>query len=275
MAIRRFWAREPSSRIRPLLLKKLYPYIPQLTQNPGVLKLFFGYKLTETDSPFYSHLLRWQNTSRLTAFFSESMNRELKDYDPVAELESLLPESFSRWSGLAKAQWLEINIFMSEYLLSSQGDRMAMANSVEGRYPFLDHRIIEFAAQLPPDLKLHGLTEKFILKKMMKGRLPDTIVNRPKQAYRAPITSTFVKNKPHYFNNILSEERLRESGIFDPDTTARLLKKLEEASSSSEMDNMALTGIISTQLLDDLFIRNRKELTAQMPENCTIITDNK
>ncbi|MCD6202256.1 MAG: asparagine synthase C-terminal domain-containing protein, partial [Bacteroidales bacterium] len=273
MTIRRFWAREPSSRIRPLLLKKLYPYIPQLTQNPGVLKLFFGYRLTETDSPFYSHLLRWQNTSRLTALFSDSIKRELKDYDPVEELSGLLPGQFSRWSSLAKAQWLEINIFMSEYLLSSQGDRMAMANSVEGRYPFLDHRIIEFAAQLPPDLKLHGLTEKFILKKMMKGRLPDTIVNRPKQAYRAPITSTFVKNKPEYFHNILSEEHIREAGIFNPENIARLLKKLEDSPASSEMDNMALTGIISTQLLDKLFIRNKKKLTEQIPENCIIITD--
>ena len=76
----------------------------------------------------------------------------------------MLPRDFDRYDHLGKAQWLESVIFMSGYLLSSQGDRVSMANSVEGRYPFLDYRVIEFAATLPSDYKLHGLNEKFILK---------------------------------------------------------------------------------------------------------------
>ena len=274
MTIRRFWARQPASRLRPLLLKKLYPYIPQLNRNPGVLKLFFGYKLSETGSPFYSHLLRWHNTSRLTNFFSADLRKQTDDYDPVADLGHQLPEGFAKWSDLAKAQWLEVNIFMSEYLLSSQGDRMAMANSVEGRYPFLDHRIMEFAAELPPDMKLHGLTEKFLLKKMMKGKLPDVIVNRPKQAYRAPIASTFAEYDPPYLQELLSPEKIRETGIFDPETTSLLIKKMSSGNTSSEMDNMALTGIISTQLIHEMFIKNKRDLTAESPRNCSVIIDN-
>src|SRR5450756_2592721 len=94
------------------------------------------------------------------------------------------------WSDLAKSQYLEATIFMSSYLLSSQGDRMAMGNSVEGRYPFLDYRVMEFTNNLPDSFKLNCLNEKFILKKLSKGKIPSSITNRPKQAYRAPIASS-------------------------------------------------------------------------------------
>ena len=125
---------------------------------------------------------------------------------------------FHAWDRLSKAQWLEIMLFMSGYLLSSQGDRVAMANSVEGRYPFLDYRVIEFAATLPPDFKMHGLNEKYILKKMMEGRLPESVLKRPKQAYRAPIANSFLSSSPHiYVNELLSENGLKETGLFNPE----------------------------------------------------------
>ena len=96
---------------------------------------------------------------------------------------------------------------MSGYLLSSQGDRMGMAHSIEGRYPFLDHRVIEFCMSLDPDLKLKGLNEKYLLKKMMKGRLPDAILERSKQAYRAPIKSVFIsESMPADLNYALGGE---------------------------------------------------------------------
>ncbi len=271
--IRRFWARQPDSKLRPSLLQKLYPYIPQLSQRPGALKLFFGYKLTETESPFYSHLLRWHNTSRITGFLSEDFQKQSNHFDPFEEISKTLPERFHTWSALSKAQWLEINIFMSEYLLSSQGDRMAMAHSVEGRYPFLDHRIMEFAAKLPPDYKLHGLTEKYLLKKMMKGRLPDIIVNRSKQAYRAPIASTFITNTPEYLHELLSEQNIKESGIFNPEMVKALVNKTASGGISSEMENMALTGIISTQLVYQLFIDNKRKLPANEPRNLHVVVD--
>lgn len=274
MLIRRFWARQPKSKIRPLLLRKLYPYIPQLNQRPGVLNFFYGYRLTDTDSPFYSHLLRWHNTSRLNRFLSGDFRAELTGYDPVQELLETIPESFHQWSALSKAQWLEVNMFMSEYLLSSQGDRMAMAHSVEGRYPFLDHRIIEFAATLPPDYKLKGLEEKYLLKKMMKGKLPDLIVDRSKQAYRAPITSTFVSNTPDYLEEIFSPRNIEEAGIFDPATTKMLFEKIALNKPFSEMDNMALTGIISSQLLYREFIRDKEKKPKSDVKGCKIITDN-
>ncbi|WP_179320281.1 asparagine synthase (glutamine-hydrolyzing) [Winogradskyella helgolandensis] len=254
--IKHFWAKDPQSKYRPLLLKKLYPYIPQISKaNNTVLKMFFGYKLNETESPIYSHLLRWNNTSRLTNFLSKDYKDAIHNYNPIAEIEKQLETKLKDYDYLTKAQWIELNFFMSKYLLSSQGDRMAMANSIEGRYPFLDHRIIEFSMKLNPDLKLNGLNEKYLLKKIMKGRLPESILNRSKQAYRAPIQSAFFsEDMPPYLNTMLSEEKITEFGIFNTAYVNQLKKKMKLNKQVSEIDNMAITAILSTQILYDLFI---------------------
>lgn len=258
MQIRRFWAKNPQSSIRPILLNKLYPYLSHLKkQNTNLLKIFFGYKLTETNSPYYSHLLRWNNTSRIKNYFSASFKNDIKATNPLDRLSEVLPASFLDVDDLAKAQWLETSIFMSGYLLSSQGDRMAMANSIEGRYPFLDYRIIEFCANLPPDFKLDGLKEKKLLKKMMGGKLPDRIVNRSKQAYRAPSMMSMLEGKQKYLHDAISDDQLKKTGIFEPALIKGLIKKISKGNQFSDVDNMALTGIISTQLLYNQFVNKK------------------
>lgn len=254
--IRRFWASQPDSTMRPRLLTKLYPYLPQMRQaNPAILKMFYGYKLEETDNPFYSHLLRWNNSNHIKKHFSEQLKSQLNGYSPLDHLENYLPEDFGKWDYLEKSQWLETSIFMSGYLLSSQGDRMAMANSVEGRYPFLDYRVIEFCNKLPADFKLNGLNEKFFLKKLMQGKIPESIVKRSKQAYRAPIKSAFVTvNAPEYVKEMLSPELFRKAGIFDFDSISNLLQKIELTGNSSEVNDMVLASVISTHLLFTMFI---------------------
>ena len=255
--IKHFWAKDPNSKYRPLLLKKLYPYIPQISKaTSNILKMFFGYKLSETSSPIYSHLLRWNNTSRINNYLSKDYKEAIENYNPVFVIEKQLEDKLDGYDYLTKAQWIELNFFMSKYLLSSQGDRMAMANSIEGRYPFLDHRVIEFCMKLDPDLKLNGLNEKYLLKKMMKGRLPESILNRSKQAYRAPIRSTFFSEEmPAYLNDMLSEEKMVSFGIFNPEFVKQLKKKMKLNKQISEIDNMAITAILSTQILYDLFIK--------------------
>jgi asparagine synthase (glutamine-hydrolysing) len=270
--IRHFWSKDKNSRIRPLLLKKLYPYISSLQNaNYNALKIFFGYKLDETDSPVYSHLLRWKNSSNISNHFSKAIQEKLKSFDPYLNLFSSFDGKLDKLDPLAKAQFIEISVFLSGYLLSSQGDRMGMANSVEGRYPFLDYRIIEFCASLPPDYKLKGLNEKVLLKKMMIGRLPEEILNRPKQAYRAPILSSFLGvDAPDYIKEVLSAESLLNAGIFSVDSISKLLVKMNSGKSYSEIDNMALTAVISTQLLYNQFIRNFKYLNNNDLINFTI-----
>lgn len=275
-AIRRFWASQPASRIRPLLLKKIYPDIPHLRNaNPAILKMFFGYRLQETDNPLYSHLLRWNNANHIKKHFSDDTQSALSDYDPLEELAEKLPQNFNTWDPLARAQWLETTVFMSGYLLSSQGDRMAMANSVEGRYPFLDYRVIEFCAGLPSKFKLNGLNEKYLLKKMIDGRIPESIIKRPKQPYRAPISSVFMsKDAPEYVKEMLSGTYTGKAGIFNPDSVASLTEKIEKTGIASEVDNMALTAVISTHLLYHQFIENNNsEYEREELRNLKIVED--
>jgi asparagine synthase (glutamine-hydrolysing) len=254
--IREFWSRQPNSKYRPLLLQKLYPYLAQFKgKNKSMLKYFFGYQLQDTDSPFYSHILRWNNTTNLQNYFSEDLKSLLKGYDQYEVARRMLPEGFNNYNRLNKSQWLESSIFMSSYLLSSQGDRVSMANSVEGRYPFLDYRVMEFAAKLPPDFKMHGLNEKFILKRMMKNRLPENILKRPKQAYRAPISSSFLSSPARdYVLSLLSENDINQAGMFSSSTVQKLQNKISTGALVTEMENMALSGIISSQLIYHQYI---------------------
>jgi asparagine synthase (glutamine-hydrolysing) len=259
--IRRFWASQPDSKIRPRLLTKLYPYLPQMKQaNPAILKMFYGYKLEETGNPFYSHLLRWNNSNHIKKHFSDQIKSILDGYSPLDDLEEKIPVDFNKWDYLEKSQWLETTIFMSGYLLSSQGDRMAMANSVEGRYPFLDYRIIEFCNKLPSDFKLNGLNEKYFLKRLMDNKIPEPIIKRSKQAYRAPITSAFVfNNPPEFVREMLSPEYFEKAGIFNFGTVSRLLQKLETTNSSSEIEDMIMAAVMSTHILHHQFIEKHPE----------------
>jgi asparagine synthase (glutamine-hydrolysing) len=274
--IRRFWANQPDSVFRPLLLKKLYPYLPQMKQaNPQILKMFFGFRLDDIENPFYSHQLRWNNSNHITKHLAPNLKNILKDYSPLNALSSRLPKLFNSWDPVSKAQWIETTVFMSGYLLSSQGDRMALANSVEGRYPFLDYRLIEFCASLPSKYKLNGLNEKHMLKKLMQDRIPESIAKRSKQAYRAPISSVFISgNAPDYVNEMLSERFIKKAGVFNPESIHSVLSRIKKSGISSEVDNMLITFIISTHLLFDQFIQknNSRYRTANL-NNPLIIDD--
>jgi len=173
--VRRFWARQPNSKLRPMLLERLYPYIFSQA-NAGArafLEGFFRKSLTQVNSPAYSHLIRWNNTALLKAFFSDELQGMIgKLPDFVERFVSTLPSDFMSWDSLSRAQYTEMTIFLSNYLLFSQGDRMAMGHSVEGRFPFLDHRIVEFACSMPPKYRLNGLKEKFILKEASRDLIP-------------------------------------------------------------------------------------------------------
>ncbi len=257
--VRHFWARNPDSRMRPLLLRRLYPYVKGMADGGSYLESFFRKSLTETDRIEYSHLIRWENTSALRRFFSGDVKAVLNGYNPIEDCISKLEtnHAIKTWEPLARAQYLEVKTFMSSYLLSSQGDRMLMANSVEGRFPFLDHRVIEFTNRMPACLKIRGLNEKYILKRAMKEMLPGSVVSRSKQPYRAPIKGSFFgEHIADYVQDILSPEAIRKAGYFNPKAVGRLVKKATEAPALNERENMAVAGIISTQLLHEQFIEN-------------------
>jgi asparagine synthase (glutamine-hydrolysing) len=257
--VRAFWARNPASQIRPLLLERLYPYI---FKNPmrgrSFLQKFFAVTADDPLDPIFSHRIRWGNTGKNCLFFSDGVLAELDSYSPQEEVLKCLPAGFDKRDTLSRAQFLEMEIFLCNYLLSSQGDRVAMGNSLELRVPFLDYRVMEFAMKLPPSWKLRGLKEKFILKEAFGGLLPKTIVSRPKHPYRAPIKDVFFSAGDGYAKEYLSEEYLKKTGYFDHARTGHLIGKFMKGDRfvESETQNMALIGILSTQILHNQFIEN-------------------
>ncbi|MCB1337488.1 MAG: asparagine synthase (glutamine-hydrolyzing) [Maritimibacter sp.] len=253
--LRRFCARQPGSQVRPLLFKRLYPYLPGLqNQSQAYLEAFFNVGLGSLDDPLYSHLPRFRTTGGAKVFFSSELKAELKGYDALEELRDSLPKEFTRWHPLSQAQYLEAGLLLPGYILSSQGDRMSMANSVEGRFPFLDHRLVEFAATIPPEQKILGLREKHILRQAMADLLPPEIGNRPKQPYRAPDSPSFTgPAAPAYVDDVLSPQALEATGHFNPRAVGQLRAKCATGKPLGFRDNMAFVGILSTQLWSKSF----------------------
>jgi len=260
--VRRFWARHPDSTCRPRLLERLYPYLARSpVSQQAMARQFFGKNLAGADTPGFSHDMRWSGTTSLRRLFSGDLRREVEAHDVKQELLGSLPPAFARWGRLAQDQYLEIRTLLSGYLITAQGDRMLMAHSVEGRFPFLDPEVMALADSLPPNYKLKVLDEKHVLKRAARDVVPKEILDRKKQPYRAPDTLSFVDpNGPDYIDEMMSESRVKAAGVFDDKAVAQLWRKCKDkqgAAQFSNTDNMAVVGVLSTQLLFESLVENR------------------
>jgi asparagine synthase (glutamine-hydrolysing) len=256
--IRRFWGKQPNSRLRPLLLKRLYPYMTNIQNQPvEYLKSFFRVSPDDLNNPFFSHIPRWDLGQKNALFFSDEVKGQIAAHDQMGELLQALPARYHSWDPFSQAQYLETTYLLPGYILSSQGDRMAMAHSVEGRFPFLDYRVVELGARIPPRLKMRCLNEKYILKRAMKHIVPQRIVKRPKQPYRAPDAISFFtpegKAAVPYVEELLSPEKIKAMGLFQPKAVEKLVEKARRSRGMSTKDNMAFIGILSAQILCSRF----------------------
>lgn len=255
--IRRFCARAPASIRRPRILERLYPYLKNSpTASPAYAQRFFSQGADAVDAPYFAHIPRWQTTQRSWQFFSPDLRHSLRDWDPYAAIRAWLPPEVAGWAPLNRDQYIEAHTLMSGYLLSSQGDRMAMAASIEARFPFLDHRVIEFANRLPVRYKLNVLNEKYILKQAMAGLLPESVRTRTKQPYRAPDSQSFFNDAMplRYVAAAFDEDALAQAGYFAPAPCAKLLTKCGAGRAVGFADNMAFVGILSTMLVNQTIV---------------------
>lgn len=252
--VRRFWAREPQSTRRPRLLERLYPYLNLDVANP-MTRAFFGRDLARAGEPDFAHAPRWRSAQALQRLFVPALRAGFGD--PVARFLQTLPPEFAGWDPLARDQYVEVRTLLSGYLLSSQGDRVAMASSIEGRFPFLDIDVVALANSLPADYKLRVLDEKHVLKRAAHDLVAPSILARPKQPYRAPDALAFTAAP--WVPDLLAEASVAQAGVFEPRAVAQLWGKCRQADQAiSNADNMALVGVISTQLL-------HRELIARSP----------
>jgi asparagine synthase (glutamine-hydrolysing) len=253
--VRRFWANEPSSQLRGRSVELLYPWMTRSpTQVPAFAQSFFGQGL-DLDDPAASHRPRWNSTSALKSLISPDFKAAGA---PGADVVAMLPAASRGWDPLSRAQWLEVTTLLSGYLLSSQGDRMLMANSVEGRFPFLDKDVVELAGSVPSWQKLMGLDEKFLLKRAFADLVPESIVSRPKQPYRTPDAASFFTDvsSSSWLGDVTSPAAVRGAGVFDPERVEALLRKCAARAGTgmSNTDNMRAVAVISTQLVHQLFV---------------------
>ena len=268
--IRAFIHSRPHSELRPQLLKRLYPYLAlSPTRSAEYARKFFNTD-QEVSDVFYAHQPRWKTTSGTHVFLDEEITAAMEG---VTESLGYLQAGMAGLDFFNRAQYTECKLLLANYLLSSQGDRMAMANSVEGRYPFLDHRVVEFAGRIPTRYKMKVLNEKNILKKAVRDILPKGIVNRKKQPYMAPdILSFFGEEEPEYLDYYLSDAMLTEAGLFKPKAVRKLVEKCRKKNRQGFKENMAFVGILSSQIVYDKLIRNFGVETPEKLEQVKVVS---
>lgn len=152
---------------------------------------------------------------------------------------------------IERMQYLDINLYLAEDILTKV-DRAAMAVSLETRAPFLDPRLGEFAASLPVNYKLRGSTGKYILKRSLTGILPDEILKRPKKGFGIPVAEWLKGRLNPLMRDMLSADRLRRQGIFDPVFVEQLIREHESGTASHHKQ---LWTLLVFQLWHDRFLR--------------------
>ena len=254
--VRLFWSRDPGSAKRTRAAELLYPWMARSPGRvPAFARSFFGRNLDPSD-PALSHRPRWDSTAVIKSMLTGDMQDRIGRAD-AGDIVAAMPSGSENWDPLSRGQWLEMTTLLAGYVLASQGDRMLMANSVEGRFPFLDRDVVDFANALPARHKLFGLEEKYLLKRAFADLVPEDIIHRTKQPYRAPdAASFFAGGSPAWFTEVTSERAVAAAGVFEPSMVAGLLAKCRRTGGEnmSNTDNMRVLAVVSTQLTHESFI---------------------
>jgi asparagine synthase (glutamine-hydrolysing) len=189
-------------------------------------------------------------------FFSKDLLLELKDYVPYEHLE--FHPRLRRWHPLNRELYMSTRVHLGGHLLYGKGDRIAMHNSVETRYPFLDLAVHDFLAKIDPRWKLRGLTgDKRALRVMAERWVPHQIARRQKAMFRAPFDSFHLDPAPKYVEQLMSAESLRKTGYFDPEGVTHWRKHYRSFPSRGGQRasiEMGLVGVFSTQLWHHIFV---------------------
>jgi asparagine synthase (glutamine-hydrolysing) len=188
------------------------------------------------------------------AIYSEHLNSSYQDFDCLEKLE-INKERLRGRDAFHKRSYLDLKLRLSDHLIADHCDRVTYANSVEGRYPFLDIDLLNFIRTIPPHLKLNGLIEKYILKKVAKKYIPPVITDRQKFSFVAPNSTHLLKNNIPWVEDMLSYDRIKRQGYFNPDTIERLKKmyRAENFSLNLPFDDDLLIVVLTFNIFLDQF----------------------
>ena len=188
--------------------------LPPTERKKGLVnkaKRFLSGATADSSLEHYRWLTHMAATEK-ECLYSASVNEALSTSDATARVRELLGE-LKNQDLLNRQLFTDFKLFLADDILVKV-DRMTMATSLEARAPFLDQQVVELAFQMPGSFKLRGTTRKHILKKAMKGILPDSILNRPKEGFSIPLKNWLKKELRPLMHELLSEERVRRRGLF-------------------------------------------------------------
>jgi asparagine synthase (glutamine-hydrolysing) len=188
--------------------------------------------------------------------FSLALQRDLQGYSAVDLLRGHMARSSSE-RALSQVQYADFKTYLPGDILTKV-DRASMANSLEVRVPLLDHTLVEWAARLPPALKLHGREGKYVLKSALEPYVPRDILDRPKQGFAVPLAAWFRGPLRERLTQALRGSLLRDSGLFD----LRFINRVIEQHLSGAFDHSAP---LWTLLMFDAFLRNAQQETGGPP----------
>lgn len=218
-----------------------------------------------------SCLQPWLASARhVPGLLHPQLRQQLKDYQPGKAIsEALDGDMLAHRHPLDKAQYVWIKTMLEGQILTWGGDRVDMANSMEARPPFLDHHLAEFAAQIPPTLRIKGRTEKYVLREAMKGVLPTVLYEREKFAFMAPPAHTDPKKWQAMrllADKYLSDEAIDEAGILDKEGVQALfaLHEDQETPAATQVNlDAVINHMIGVQVLYHHFIKTDVPAQAQ------------
>ena len=190
-------------------------------------------------------------------YYSQNLKERLGDFVAYQDLNLALDlERMRRWHPLNRSLYLGYKTLLAGLLMTQKGDRVAMANSVEARYPFLDEDVIAFAARIHPRFKLHGLTgDKYLLRRAAERILPAEVAWRPKGMFRAPLAESFLANPPPFVRDLVSSDSLAQTGYFDAVAVQRDCAVLAKGEGKLEtFASLGLGGVLATQLWHHLYL---------------------
>lgn len=180
------------------------------------------------DENFFYEKNKYEFRQTRKDLYSQGINEIFSDQVDCLNHFVVNKQRLANRDNLQRRSYLDYKLRLADHLISDHGDRMAMANSVEARYPFLDKDLIEFAATVPSDFKLMDFDEKYIVKRMAEPFLPKEILKREKFGFVAPGSSYLLKRDIEFINDLLSYDTIKRQGYFNPDTVEKLKKKYTE-----------------------------------------------
>ncbi|WKU05543.1 asparagine synthase (glutamine-hydrolyzing) [Micromonospora sp. HUAS LYJ1] len=236
-------------------IARTYPYLAHFTAADGPRRMLGLYqRFTEEHLPgLFSHQMRFQNGRFAVRLLAGAT-------DPFGPVQRLVAEEpgYADLPAVQKAQWLEFHTLLAGYLLSTQGDRMALAHGVENRCPFLDPGVVRLAASLNHRFG-DPFDEKYLLKRAFGDYLPGAVVSKGKFPYRAPDSAMFVRAQPGYRDVLGDPDTLDAIGVLDRRFVTALVDRIFDgpAERVGTKENQAFTLLASTYWLHHWFVRGQ------------------